>query len=110
MTNVEDKHVQIDHSLKVSVDRLVRNEWNSSLLKNLGGVKVSVNTQEEVKKLRLYCEERRFDNAVKAHNRGEKHIDLHQMYIQACSGNSQHIKRVTTAHDIMNIGRAINAR
>ena len=56
------------------------------LSKNLGGVKVTGNVHNEVKKLRRNCEERRFDNAVKAHNRSEKHIDPHQMLISSMHG------------------------
>ena len=48
MTNVEDERVQIDHSLKGLVDRLVRCEWDAVFSKVLGGVKVSGNVHDEV--------------------------------------------------------------
>ena len=70
LTNVDDERVQIDHGLKASVDRLVRHERDAVLTKVLSEVKVGGPSCEEVKKLRKYCEERRFDNAVKAHNKG----------------------------------------
>ena len=47
--------------------------------KVLGGVKVGGSVHEEEEKLRWYCEERQFDNAVKTHNRGNKYIDPHEL-------------------------------
>ena len=52
---------------------------NAVFTKVLGGVKVGVPSCEEVRKLKQYCEERRFYNAVKAHNKGQKHIDQHEL-------------------------------
>ena len=51
MANVEDQQAQINHSLKGSVDRLVRSERVVVLSKGLGGVKVAGNEQDKVKKL-----------------------------------------------------------
>ena len=76
-----DERVHIDYALKGSVDWLVKNERDVVCTKVLCGVKVGGNVNEEVKKLKRYCEERRFDNAVKAHNRGDKHIDSHELLI-----------------------------
>ena len=55
VVNVADERVQIDHSLKDSVERLVRSERDSVLSRNLGGVKVAGNRNDEVKKLRKLC-------------------------------------------------------
>ena len=41
MANVEDQQAQINHSLKGSVDRLVRSKRDAVLLKGLRGVKVA---------------------------------------------------------------------
>ena len=49
MRNVADERVQIDHGLKDSIDRLVRNERDSVLSRNLGGVNVAGNRNDEVK-------------------------------------------------------------
>ena len=49
MVNVEDEQAQIDHSLKDSVNRLIRIERDTVLSKNLGGVKVSGNVHDEFK-------------------------------------------------------------
>ena len=57
LTNVDDEQVKIDHGLKGSVDWLVRNSRDTVFTKVLGGVKVEGPTCEEVKKLKLYCEE-----------------------------------------------------
>ena len=56
MGNIADEWIQIDHSLKDSVDRLVRVERDAVLLKNLGGVKVGGNQHDVVQKLRRFCE------------------------------------------------------
>ena len=80
---MNDERDQIDHALKGSLDRLVRHERDAVFTKVLGGVKVGGPSCEEVKKLRKYCEERRFDNAVKAHNMGNKHIDPHELLISS---------------------------
>ena len=58
MVNIEDERVQIDHTLKDSVDWLVRAERDSVLSKNLGGVQVTGNRHDEVEKLRGFCKER----------------------------------------------------
>ena len=81
MRNVADERVQIDHSLKDSVERLVRSERDSVLSRNLGGVKVAGNLNDEVKKSRNLCADRRFDLALKRHNSREEHIQPHQMLI-----------------------------
>ena len=72
-------------------------------------MKVSGNAQDEVKKLKRHCEERRFDNTVKAHNRREKHIKPHEMLISSMQWQPEIHYGMTTVNDIMNIGRAINA-
>ena len=77
--------------------------------KVLGGVKVGGYVQEEVKKLRRYCEERWFDDEVKAHNRREKHIGPHELLISSMQWQPAIHYGMTTAHDIMNIGSAVNA-
>ena len=38
MANIADEQVQIDHTLKDSVERLIRAERDTVLSKNLGGV------------------------------------------------------------------------
>ena len=52
MVNNADEWVQIDHSLKDSVDRLVRAKRDLVLSKNLGGMKVAGNRNDEVQKMR----------------------------------------------------------
>ena len=81
MRNVADERVQIDHSLKDSVERLVRSERDSVLSRNLGGLKVAGNMNDEVQKLRKLCADRQFDLALKRHNAREEHIQPHQMFI-----------------------------
>ena len=107
MGNVADERVQIDHSLKDSVDRLVRRDL--VLSRNLGGVKVAGNQHDEVQKLRKVCEDRRFDIALKRHNAREEHIQAHTMLITSMQWQSDIHFEMTTVNDIMNIGRAINA-
>ena len=109
MVNIADERVQIDHTLKDSVDRLVRAERDTVLSKNLGGVKVSGNRHNEAQKLRGFCEERRFDNAMKLHNKREKHIRAHTMLISSMRWQPEIHYGITTVNDIMNIWRAINA-
>ena len=92
-----DERLQIDHSLKGSVDRLVRNERDAVCSKVLGGVKVGGNAHDEVRKLKRYCEERRVDNAVKAHNGREKHIDPHELLISSMQWQPEIHYGMTTA-------------
>ena len=49
MRNVADERVQIDHCLKDSVERLVRSERDSVLSRNLGGVNVVGNQNDELR-------------------------------------------------------------
>ena len=107
MADVEDERVQIDHTLKGSVDRLVRSKRDVICSKVLGEVKVGGNLH--VKKLRRYCEERRYDNSWKAHNRREKHIDPHELLTSSMQWQPEIHYGMTTTHNIMNIWRAINA-
>ena len=69
--------------MKDSVYRLVRAERNEVLSRNLGGMKVVGNLNDEVQKLRKVCEDRRFDIALKRHNAREEHIQAHTMLITA---------------------------
>ena len=87
----------------------MRSKRDTVLSKGLGGVNVGGNEQEEVKKLRRYCEARRFVNAVSAHSWREKHVDPHEMLISSMQWNPNIHYGMTTAHDILNIRRAINA-
>ena len=48
MLNVGDERVQIEHGLKDFVERLVRCERDSVLSRNLGGVNVAGNRNDEV--------------------------------------------------------------
>ena len=109
MANVGDERVQIGHSLKDSVDRLVRAESDAVLSRNLGGMKVAGNRNDEAQKLRKVCEDRRFDIALKRHNAREEHIQAHTMLITSMQWQSDIHYGMTTVNDIMNIGRAINA-
>jgi len=109
MGNIADDWIQIDHSLKDSVDKLVRVERDAVLFKNLGGIEVGGNRQSEVQKLRRFCEERRFNNAIKHHNNDGEHIQAHKMLITSMQWHPDIHYRMTTVNDIMNIGRAINA-
>ena len=68
LANIPDDVIYIDHGLKDSVDRLVRFERDVVLSRNLGGMRVGRNKHNEVQKLKKYCEERRFDMAIKRHN------------------------------------------
>ena len=52
MVNVADERLQIDHSLKDSVDRLVRADMDFVISRNLGGMKVAGNWNDEVQKMR----------------------------------------------------------
>ena len=70
---------------------------------------VSGNVHNEVRKSKHYCDERRFDNAVKEHNRREKHINPHELLISSMQWKPEIHYGMTTANNIMNIGRAINA-
>ena len=81
MANIANERVQIDHRLKDSVDRLVRAERDSVLSKNLGGMKVAGNRNDEVQKLRKLCGDARFDIALKRHNSGESHIQANTILI-----------------------------
>ena len=58
---------------------IVRCKRDSVLTRNLGGVKVAGNRNDEVKKLRKVCADRRFDLALKRQNSREEHIQPHQM-------------------------------
>ena len=107
--NIADERVQIDHCLKDSVDRLVRAERDLVLSKNLGGMKVAGNRNDEVQKMRKFCEDRRFDIALKRHNSGELHIQANTMYITSMQWQPEIHFGMTTVNDIMNISRAINA-
>ena len=49
MGNIPDDRIQIDHSLKDSVDRLVRAERDVVLSKHLGGMNVAGNRNDEAK-------------------------------------------------------------
>ena len=109
MRNVADERVQIDHSLKDSVDSLIRSERDLVLSRNLGGVKVAGNLNDEVQKLKKLCADRRFDLALKRHNAREEHIQLHQMLITSMQWAPDIHYGMTTVNDIMNVGRAINA-
>ena len=108
MGNIADDWIQIDHSLKDSVDKLVRVERDAVLFKNLGGIEVGGNRQSEVQKLRRFCEERRFNNALTLHNKGEKHMQANTL-ISSMKWQPEIHNGMTTMNDIMNIGRAINA-
>ena len=48
MRNVADERVEIGHGLKESFDRLVRSERDTVLSRNLGGMKVAGNWNDEV--------------------------------------------------------------
>ena len=109
MLNVADERVQKDHGLKDSVERLVRSERDSVLSRNLGGVNVAENWNDEVKKLRKLCADRRFDLALKRHNSREEHIQPHQMLITSMQWTPDIHYGMMTVNDIMNVGRAINA-
>ena len=109
MRNFADERVQIDHGLKDSVERLVRSERDAVLSRNLGGVNVAGNRNDEVKKLRKLCADRRFDLALKRHNSREAHIQPHQMLITSMQWAPDIHYGMTTVNDIMNVGRAINA-
>ena len=89
MGNVADERVQIDYSLKDSVDRLVRSERDTVLSRNLGGMKVAGNQNDEVQKLRKLCADRRFDLALKRHNAREEHIQAHRLRV--CNGRQTFI-------------------
>ena len=67
------------------MDRLVRAERDAVLSKNLGGMKVAGNRQDEVQRLRKFCEERRFDIAIKRHNNSidGEHIQADKMLIMS---------------------------
>ena len=56
-----------------------------------------------------YCEDGRFDKAVISHNRREKHIDEHKMLISSMQWHPIIHYGMTTAHNILNIRRAMNA-
>ena len=111
MGNIADERIQIDHSLKDSIDRLVRAERNVVLSRNLGGMKVGGNKHDEVQKLRKYCEERRFNMAIKRHNSNVEveHIKGDTMLITSMQWHPEIHYGMTTVNDVMNIGRAINA-
>ena len=81
------------------------------LSKHLGGMKVAGNWNDEAQKLIRFCEDMRFDLAIKRHNNdidGE-HIQAHKMFITSMQWMPKIHYGLTTVHDIMNIGRAINA-
>ena len=46
---------------------------------------------------------------MKAHNKGHKHIDPHELLISSMQLKPEIHYGMTTAHNILNIGRAINA-
>ena len=93
LVNIPDDVIYIDPGLKESVDRFVRAERDVVLSRNLGGVSVAGNRHNEVQKLKKYCEERRFDMAIKRHNNNiqEDHIRGDTLLITSmhmASGNS----------------------
>ena len=91
IANIPDDLIHIDHSLKYSVDRHVSAERDVVLSRNLGGVRVGGNKHDEVQKLRKYCEERRFDIAIKRHNSNveEDHIKGDTMLITSMPWNPE---------------------
>ena len=111
LANTPDDVVYIDHGLKDSVDRLVRVNRDVVLSRNLGGMRVGGNKHDEVHKLKKYCEERRFDMAIKRHNNNiqEDHIRGDTMLITSMPWHPDIHYGMTTVNDIMNVGRAINA-
>ena len=72
-------------------------------------MKVAGNQNDEVQKLRMLGEERRFDIALKHHNSGEGHIQANTMLISSMQWQPDIHYGMMTVNDIMNIGRAINA-
>ena len=82
LVNIPEDVIYIDPGLKESVDRFVRAERDVVLSRNLGGMSVAGNTHNEVQKLKKYCEERRFDLAIKRHNNNiqENHIQGNAYY------------------------------
>ena len=111
LANIPDDVIYIDHGLKDSVDRLVRAERDVVLSRNLGGMRVGGNKHDEVQKLKKYCEERRFDMAIKRHNNNIQQDDIKgdTMLITSMQWHPDIHYGMTTVNDIMNIGRAINA-
>ena len=111
LANIPDDVICIDHGLKESVDRLVRVERDVVLSRKLGGMRVGGNKHDEVHKLKKYCEERRFNMAIKRHNNNihENHIKGDIMLITSMQWHLDIHYGMTTVNDIMNIGRAINA-
>ena len=111
LANIPDDVIYIDPGLKESVDRFVRVERDVVLSRNLGGVSVAGNRHNEVQKLKKYCEERRFDVAIKRHNNNiqEDHIRGDTLLITSMQWHPEIHYGFTTVNDVMNIGRAINA-
>ena len=105
LVNTPDDVIYIDHGLKESVDRLVRAERDVVLSRNLGGMRVAGNKHNEVHKLKKYCEEGRFDMAIKRHNNNiqENHIQGDTMLITSMQWHPDIHSGMATVNDIMNI-------
>ena len=72
MVNIADERVQIDHGLKDSVDRLVGAERDLVLSRNLGGMKVAGNQNDEVQAVRHCIETTQFGRIAYS---GEYNVD-----------------------------------